>query len=129
MHARHAMFCGTLVVLHLKDIGKFLMDLFPTNPQKAGLWGFVIDESKRKPKLQKSKLSLTTQITITGVVIGSTLTNTGTVDIQVYYGKTTVGTPNIVHAAQMLGIPRGGSSVIVVNPALVKPTFTVLRNR
>lgn len=118
------------VVQHLRDIGKFLMELFPTNQQKAGLWGFVIDESPRKPKLQKTTLILSSQKTIVGVVLGSTITNTGTVDIHLYKGKTTIGTPIIVGAAQKFGVPQKWSTITAVNPStLVTATFTVLVNK
>ncbi len=118
------------VLHHITLIGNFLMGLFATNPQKAGLWGFVVDESKRKAKVQKTTLILGSQKTITGVVLGSTITNTGTIDIHLYKGKTTTGSPTIVHGGEQFGVPKGWSIITVVNPsALETAVFTVLVNK
>ena len=115
------------VVQHLKDIGNFLVQLFPNNPQKAGLWGFVIDESARKPKLQKTTLILSSQKTVTGIQLGSTLTNTGSTDLHLYKGKTTTGTPTVVHAGEKFGVPKGWSIITIINPSTTATaTFTAM---
>ena len=52
--------------------------------------------------------------------------NLGTVDVHVYKGSTTTGTPSIVHPGEMLGMTKGYSTITVVNPsALVSAKFKV----
>ena len=61
--------------------------------------------------------------------LGSTLTNTGKPDLHVYKGKTTTGTPSIIHAGEQLGMQKGFSTITVVNPSLVETAvFTAMTN-
>lgn len=118
------------VLRHIVAIGNFLMNLYATNPQKVGLWGFVVDESPRKARVQKSKLILGEQTTLKGVVLGSTLANTGTTDLHLYKGTGTSGTPVIIHAGESYGIPKGWSTITVVNPSTTDTaSFTAMRNQ
>jgi len=115
---------------HLHTIGDYLMKLYDGSQKKLGDYGFTVDHSPRKPKLRTTTLKLSSQITITSVVIGETLANTGDVLLHVYKGKTTIGTPIVVNPAEKLGMAQGFSTITVVNPsALVAGKFTVLRNR
>lgn len=115
------------VLEHIKTIGIFLMKLYSNNPKTLGLWGFVVDDSPQKPKLRTTRLKLGEQKTTNGVVLGSTLTNIGETEIHVYKGKTTTGTPVIVHAGEQFGIQKGFSIITVVNPsALQEAKFTVM---
>ncbi len=117
------------VLEHIQGIGNYLMKLYPNNTKKLGLWGFTVDDSKRAPKLQTSKVKPATQKTLNAVIVGGTLTNTGTVDLHVYKGKSTAGTPAIVHPNEKLGMTKGYSTVTVVNPSTtVEGKFTVLRS-
>ena len=115
------------VLANIKAIGNFLMKLYTNNPKALGAWGFVVDDSTKKPALRTTKLKLGEQITTNGVVIGSTLTNVGADVIHLYRGKSTVGTPVIIHAGEQFGIVKGYSSLTVVNPStLQEAKFTVL---
>ena len=105
------------VVQHLKDIGNFLMKLYSGNEKALGAWGFVVDNSPQKPKLRTTKLKLGETRVLNGLIVGGTLTNTGTVDIQLYRGKSTTGTPVIVHAGEQFGIMKGYSVITIVNPS------------
>ncbi len=114
------------VMEHIKAIGNFLMKLYSNNPKALGNWGFTVDDSPQKPRLRTTTLKLGEQITTNGVVLGSTLSNIGETEIHVYKGKTTVGTPNIVHAGEQFGIMKGFSSITVANPSAIKQAkFTV----
>ncbi len=108
------------VTAHLKDIGNYLMKLFSGEEKKAGEWGFTVDDSPRAPKERTSTIKISSQKTLKGIVIGSTLKNIGTVPVNIYKGTTTTGTPAIVKAGQMLGIIKGFSTVTVVNPSAVQ---------
>ena len=104
---------------HVHDIGEFLMNLYKGNSKKLGEYGYVVDDSPQKPKDRTSKIKLGDKITLTGTVIGSTLKNTGTVSIHIYKGKTTTGTPIILRSGEMWGVPKGFSTITVVNPDLL----------
>jgi hypothetical protein len=115
------------VVEHIKTIGNFLMKLYANNPKALGAWGFVVDDSPRKPSLRTTKLKLGEQITNNSVVIGSTFTNVGEGDLHLYKGKTTTGTPVIIRKGEQYGIMKGYSSITVVNPStLIEGKFTVM---
>lgn len=118
------------VLGHIKTIGIFLMKVYANNPKALGNWGFVVDDSPQKPKLRTTKLKLGEQITVNAVLIGSTFTNIGTGDLHLYKGKSTAGTPNIIHAGEQFGIMKGFSVITVVNPsALVEGKFTVTTSK
>ncbi|MEP6466457.1 MAG: hypothetical protein ABJB05_09125 [Parafilimonas sp.] len=115
------------VLEHIKTIAGFLMKLYANNPKALGSWGFVVDDSPRKPQLRTTKLKLGEQITTSGIVLGSTLSNIGETEIHVYKGKTTTGTPNIIHAGEQFGIQKGFSIITVVNPSMLQEAkFTIL---
>ena len=112
------------------NIGSFLMKLYKGNEKALGSWGFVVDNSRQKPKLRTTKLKLSEQKTVNGVLIGSTLTNTGLGDLHLYKGKSTSGTPVIIHMGEKFGITKGYSSITVVNPSMtITGVFTVLVSR
>lgn len=110
----------TPVMAHVHGIGDFLKKLYNDNAKQLGYWGYVVDSSPRAPKERTSTIKLSSQLTLKGVVIGSTLTNSGPVDMHVYKGSTTVGTPAIVHPGEMLGIMKGFSTITVVNPSTLE---------
>lgn len=117
------------VVAILHGIGDYLINLYGSNSKGLGDWGFVVDNSVAKPKTQSTKLKLGEQITIRAVLIGSTLENTGTIDIHVYKGSNTSGNPIIVHAGEKLGIQKGYSVITVSNPSeLQSAAFTTVRS-
>ncbi len=112
---------------HLKDIGNFLMKLYSGNEKALGDWGFVVDNSPQKPKLRTTKLKLGETRVLNGLVIGGTLTNTGIDDVQLYRGKSTSGTPVIIHAGEKFGIIKGYSTITIVNAStLTEAKITVL---
>ncbi len=107
----------TPVVARLKGSLDFLKKLNSDNPKALGAYGVVVDDSPRAPKLRTTTLKAGEQITNNAVSIGGTFTNTSTGDLHVYKGKTTTGTPTIVHAGEQLGIMKGWSVITVVNPS------------
>ncbi|SFQ28082.1 hypothetical protein, partial [Parafilimonas terrae] len=115
------------VLENIKTIGNYLMKLFSNNQKSLGNWGFVVDDSSQKPKLRTTRLKLGEQITVSPVLLGSTLTNTGEVEIHLYKGKATTGNPVIIHATEQFGIQKGFSTVTVVNPStLQEARFTAM---
>jgi hypothetical protein len=100
---------------NLQACTNYLFKLFKGNEKKCGEWGITVDSSARAPKLRTSTIKLSDQITLKGVVIGSTLTNVGTVAVKVYKGSTATGTFDEVFPAGLLGIKKGFSTITVVN--------------
>jgi len=118
------------VVSHLHMIGDFLMNLFKGNQKNAGLWGYTVDHSPRAPKLQTTSLKIGETKTKSSVTIGGTFTNAGAGDLHLYRGKTTSGTPDIIHAGEKKGMTQGFSIITVSNPnTLIPGKFTVLVSR
>ena len=111
---------------HIRLIGAVLMIMCKGNEKALGEYGFTVTITKKKAKLRTTTVKPLVTKTTTGIVNGTVLTNTGTVDIHVYKGKTTTGTPTIVHAGEVLGMTKGYSVITVVNPSsLVTAKYTV----
>ncbi len=118
------------VLVHLNDIGNYLMKFYTGNPRELGLWGFVVDESTTKPTLRTSKLLLNEKITIGGVVKGSSVTCLGPGPIHLYKGKTTTGTPTIIQPGGKFGIDKGFSVITIANPSDIETVkFTAMTAR
>jgi len=105
---------------HLHVIGGFLVRTFVGKEKKAGDWGYMVDDSKRAPKVRTSTIAIGSTKTNSNVVVGGTFTNEGAVALHVYRGKTTTGTPTIVPPGEMLGMTKGYSTITVVNPDTLK---------
>ncbi len=117
------------IIENLKGMGDYLLKLYAENSKGLGDWGFVIDLNPAKPKLVSTKLKLGERITIKGIVLGSTLTNTGSTDIHLYKGLTTSGNPIIIHAGEKYGINKGFGTITVSNPSeLETAQLTTLRS-
>ncbi|MEK6614799.1 MAG: hypothetical protein AABZ32_01610, partial [Bacteroidota bacterium] len=108
------------VVQHLHDIGDYLMKLHNGSQKKLGDYGFTVDDSPRAPKERISIIKLLSQITLKGIVIGSTLTNVGTTLVHIYKGTSTAGTPIVVNPNEKLGMTKGFSAIIVLNPSALE---------
>ena len=114
------------VLVHQASTGAYLMALKIKNQKAVGEWGFTVDDSPQAPKLRKSKVKPADKITVDGIVIGCTLTNTGKETLHIYRGKSTTGTPIIVEATDKLGMIKGFSTITVINPStLTGGEFTV----
>ncbi|SFQ43491.1 hypothetical protein [Parafilimonas terrae] len=115
------------VLTHIKTIGNYLMKLFSNNQKALGNWGFVVDENTQKARLRTSKLKPGETSVYAGLIVGGSITNIGTVDIHLYKGETTTGTPSIIHVGEQFGLVKGYSTVTVVNPStLIEAKFTAL---
>ena len=105
---------------HIHLIADFLKSVYPVNPRTLGEWGFTVDEGGTKPALRKSKLKLAELKTVTGVVIGSILTNNGKVAIIVYKGKGTEGEKAALQPGDKMGILKGYSTITVCNTSALE---------
>lgn len=105
------------VLKHIHSIAQFLKGLYNESVKKLGEWGFVVDNSPKKPKLQNRKIKPTLSITIKSVVIGSTVTNVGATPVHIYNGSSTSGSPVILPSGEQFGITKGFSAITVVNPS------------
>lgn len=118
------------VIDHLQAVGDYLMKLFNGSQKKLGEWGFMVDNSPRKPKLVTITLLPATQKTTSSIVLGGTFTNIGSVLLHVYKGKVTSGTPITVNPTEKLGMIKGFSVITIINPnTLEKGKCTVLKHQ
>lgn len=102
---------------NLHKMGDYLKKLFVTSPRKLGNYGFVVDDSPRGAKEQISTVLISGQLTVKGVVLGSTFENIGDITLHLYKGKTTTGTPIIVSIKDKVGMAKGFSVITVMNPS------------
>lgn len=116
------------VVKIIKGIGDYLKKIYISNPYGLGDYGFLIEVSKRKPRIVTTKILLGQAKTLKGLVIGGNLVNKGNVAIVLYKGTTT-STQNIkVQAGETIEIPKGFSTITVVNEDVTQTAeFSALR--
>jgi hypothetical protein len=115
---------------HIHMISDYLKKSFPDNAKKLGEWGITVDDSPRAPKERISNINPASTVKITGITIGGTLTNIGGTDLHLYKGKSTEGTPIIVHPNEMIGMVKGYSTITVVDPSTTEPgKLKVLRSK
>ena len=102
---------------HTKAIGNFLHKLNAHNPKDTCNWGFNIIEASHVQSVRKSKLTIGAKLTVSGTVLDTSFTNTGTDDLYLFKGKKATGTPNIVHSGEHFVLIHGYSSITVSNPS------------
>jgi hypothetical protein len=108
----------------------FLTKLYPENPKVLYEYGIKMVTSPQKPGLRVSTLLQEAKITIKGSVIGGTLTNIGLADVNVFKGKTILGTPTLVPAGKTFFILKGYSEITVVNTSsTLTAKFTLDRSK
>lgn len=112
---------------HLHLIGDFLKNLYNSNPKELGLWGYEVDNSPAAPRNRTTKLKAGEKITTKSAIIGGKISNTGKVDIHVYKGTSTTGTPIIIPPGESIAILKGFSTVTIVNSSMMQGAiFTIL---
>jgi hypothetical protein len=122
--------CWQPVAKQLKDIGQYLLTVFTKTPRKASDWGFAINESPTAAKEINTKIKLGDKATLSGVIIGGTLKNTGTTDLHIYKGNKIIGNPIIIHAGESFGIQKGYSTITICNPSnTTEANISTLRSR
>jgi hypothetical protein len=102
---------------YLHEIGDYLKKLYIDNTKALGLWGYVVDTSPVAPKERTSTLKVGEKVTLSGIVLGSLVTNIGTADVHIYKGRSTTGNPIIVHAGENDGVAKGFTTITVSNPS------------
>ncbi len=118
------------VIRHVRTIGSFLKKLFGENSKALGDWGFVVDTSPRKPRLQKSTVKTGAKKVCKSVIVGGRFTNVGMSDLYLSPGKKVLPDPVIVHPGEQIIIAKGFSTMTVVNASLlVVGKFTVERSK
>ena len=103
------------VLDHIHTIGDFLKKLFVHNPHKLGEWGFVIDDSPREAKQRIVRILPKEIKTIIGIKLGSTFSNTGTVELNIYKGKAAQGQTILLAPEDTYIILRGWGTITVQN--------------
>lgn len=111
---------------NLKGMGNYLMTLFPDSPKDVALWGFDEVDTVMAESLRMVTLLPLREKVITGIVLGSVLTNIGLKDVVIAAGKKGLGKRNTVPPAGTLGMNKGSSSMVASNPATIGSViFTV----
>jgi hypothetical protein len=100
---------------HLPLVGNFLKSYFPSNPKKAGDWGYQVDDSVQAPKERKMTVAFAAKKTTKKAKIGGYFTNVGKVDVKIYKGAKAEGTPIVLVPGEKKGILEGYSTVTIVN--------------
>jgi hypothetical protein len=103
------------VVKKMKEIGDYLKSVYINNPYSLGDYGFLVEESKRKPRIVTTKILLGQSKTLKNLVIGSKLVNKGPVALVLYKGNKPVAQNITVLPGQTIEIPKGFSTITVVN--------------
>jgi hypothetical protein len=112
---------------HISVIANVVKTYNVANPNKAGDWGFVVDNSVQAPKLRTTTLKLGQKRTINKCRIGGKLTNVGGVNIQVFVGKKTEGDFVTLKPGEEKGVEKGMSTLTIMNTSLLESAkFTVL---
>ncbi|MCW3074739.1 MAG: hypothetical protein JWP69_1808 [Flaviaesturariibacter sp.] len=109
-----------IVLPQLRTIGGYLMDFYSDNPRETGLWGFLVEETERKPAQKTSRIRLGDSLTMNSVIIGGTLTNMGETEVFLYKGKTISGEPITLLPGEVITVPKGYSILTVKNTSSLK---------
>jgi hypothetical protein len=100
---------------HVHSIGGFLVQLYDTNPHKAGDWGFEIDDSPREEVIRKGTINPGQMKVIRNLAVGSIMTNKGTVSLKIHKGETAGSTPVTLDPNQKFVIARGFGMMTMQN--------------
>ena len=103
------------VMSHLRGIGGYLVDLFSKNPNKAGDWGYRIDNSTQSPTTRNILLTPGQIKTVANVALDSQAANIGETTIKIYKGKTTDGEAIELLPNQIFTIIRGYGTLTLKN--------------
>jgi hypothetical protein len=101
---------------HLRNIGSYLMKLFPSNTRKAGDWGYEVNDKSKTLKERKYIIAEQSQKVVYGSIIGSTAYNLGTTVLEIYAGESITGTPVSVNPSEAFVIKRRYGTFTVKNP-------------
>ncbi len=100
---------------NLRTIGSYLVKFFPKNPHKAGDWGYVIDSSKRAPRIYRGKLGQGQKKTLQHLVKGSELANISSMPFKIFRGKNAIGTFETVLPSESFIIAHGYGTLTLLN--------------
>lgn len=106
------------VFSHVRAIGAFLKALYVNNSKELGHWGYTVDDSPPKPYRKKRKVRSGKPNTIKKVVTGTLFHNTGPTTLVFYKGSTVSGEGIAVNAREKASIPKGYTTITVVNQSM-----------
>ena len=111
---------------NLRSIGGFLMVLYPNNPKDVALWGFDEVDTVALETLRTVTLLPLKKKKISGIILGTVLSNIGKKDLSFTKGKKGLGPVTLVPAGTDVGMNKGCSNIIVTNPATIgTATFSI----
>jgi hypothetical protein len=111
---------------HISVIANVVKTYNVANPNKAGDWGFVVDNSVQAPRDRKVTLGFASQRTIKSAKINGYIENIGKVDVTVYKGKGTTGTSFEVKVGEKKGILAGHSMITIVNASTIEKAIVTV---
>lgn len=103
------------VIAHISLIGGYLIANFPTNPKKAGDWGFTIDDSPRKDVVRTGTVNPSAQKVLRSIAAGTDFKNTGTQPFTLMRGTTVGGTTKVIAPGQSVPITFGFGTSTIIN--------------
>ncbi len=99
-----------------KEIGGYLSGLFPEDKKNVALWGYDVVDAVTAAKEKTITVKPLLRRVISGILLGSVMTNTGKKDFSVFQGKKGLGMETLLKVGEELGMNNGYSSVVVFNP-------------
>jgi len=98
---------------HLRGEGQYLVGLFANTPKKAGEWGFEVDDSPQADRTRDGVVNFASSKTLQQLALGSVLTVTGPVPMNLFSGKAIKGVPVVMNPGDKFIIVRGfGTSTL-----------------
>lgn len=108
---------SALPFANLTVITTFLMKLYGGNEKGLAVYGLKTVTAAKVDKVKNMKLALGQSKLNSKTKIGNMFFNNGTVDLQIYKGKTITGDFIILAAGAKLLVPKGYSAFSVYNPS------------
>ncbi|MFI5217904.1 MAG: hypothetical protein ACHQNT_00335 [Bacteroidia bacterium] len=101
---------------HSQGIGGFLKDNFAANPNKAGDWGYTIDNSPQGSIVRNGLVNIGSSKVLTNLVNEGVLINESEFDLELFKGKTASGTAIVLKPGKPFVITTGFGTVTLHNP-------------
>ncbi|MFI5218923.1 MAG: hypothetical protein ACHQNT_05485 [Bacteroidia bacterium] len=108
---------------HLTGIGAYIVDYFPANPNKAGDWGYTVDNSPQGTKVRVGFVNIGSAKVLNNLAIEGVLINNSEFDIEIFKGKVVSGTPVILQPGKPFLVVKGYGTATVRNPNGEKKAF------
>jgi hypothetical protein len=100
---------------NLKDMGTFLVGLYPDDKKTVALWGYDVVEAVAAAKEKTITVKPLIRRVVSGIERGTVMTNTGKKSFSVFQGKKGLGVETVLKPGEEMGMNKGYSVVVVIN--------------